>query len=108
MLVISNIDGGNVEATLHSDSGLYADGQLSGTIGGSDDDPVMTTLSGPLTGSTGGWFYPQAYTTDVELRCRFPERNQIECSYSSSPETDTTSSSPQSGTITLSKGPGGS
>ena len=99
LLVINSINGEDVKATLHSDSGLYADGQLSGTISG--NDPVMT-LEGPLTGSTGG-FSPQSYTTDVELYCSFPDRNQIECSYSSSPETDA-SISPQNGNMTLTRG----
>jgi hypothetical protein len=99
-LVINSINGENVEATLHSDSGLYADGPLSGTISG--NDPVMT-LEGTLTGSTGGWFSSQSYPTNVGLYCQFPSQNQIECSYSSSPESDT-SISPQSGSMTLTKG----
>ena len=85
VLVINSINGEDVQATLHSDSGLYADGQLSGTISG--NDPIMA-LEGTLTGSTAG-FSSQSYPTDVELGCRFPSHNQIDCSYSSSPETDT-------------------
>ncbi|HZB84372.1 MAG TPA: hypothetical protein VE288_16165 [Rubrobacteraceae bacterium] len=98
-LVINSIDGESVEATLHSDSGLYADGPLSGTISG--NDPPEMTLEGTLTGFTGG-FSPQSYSTDVVLYCQFPSQNQIECSYSSSPESDT-SISPQSGSMTLTK-----
>src|SRR5918912_431246 len=98
-LVINSIDGESVEATLHSDSGLYADGPLSGTISG--NDPPEMTLEGTPTGFTGG-FSPQSYSTDVVLYCQFPSQNQIECSYSSSPESDT-SISPQSGSMTLTK-----
>ncbi len=100
-LIINSIDGQNVEATLHSDSGLYADGPLSGTIDG--NDPPEMTLEGTLTGSTGGWFSSKSYSTDVVLYCQFPSQNQIECSYSSSPDSDT-SNSPESGSMTLTKG----
>ena len=99
VLAIDSINGQDVKATLHSDSGLYADGPLSGIISGKD--PVMT-LNGRLTGSTGG-FSSRTYTTDVELQCQFPSRDQIECSYTSSPESDT-SNSAQNGSMTLTKG----
>jgi hypothetical protein len=98
-LVINSIDGESVEAALHSDSGLYADGPLSGTISGSD--PPEMTLEGSLTGFSGG-FSPQSYSTNVVLYCQFPSQNQIECSYSSSPESDTSISS-QSGSMSLTK-----
>jgi hypothetical protein len=98
-LVINSIDGESIEATLHSDSGLYADGPLSGTISG--NDPPEMTLEGTLAGFSGG-FSPQSYSTNVVLYCQFPSQNQIECSYSSSPESDT-SISPQSGSMTLTK-----
>src|SRR4051794_20888333 len=84
MLSINNINGEDVEATIHSDSGLYGDGQLSGTISG--NDPVMT-LNGTITGYTGR--YPlKSYTANIELQCKFPSQNQTECSYSLSPESD--------------------
>lgn len=99
LLAINSIDGENVQATLHSDVGLYADGQLAGTISG--NEPVMM-LDGSLSGSTGGWFSSESYATDVELSCQFPNQNQIECSYSTSPETEA-SISPQNGNMTLTK-----
>jgi hypothetical protein len=99
MLSINNIKGEDVEATIHSDRGLYGDGQLSGTISG--NDPVMT-LNGTITGYTGR--YPlKSYTANIELQCQFPSQNQTECSYSLSPESDN-SISTQNGNMTLSKG----